>query len=274
MVPMTADESLRLLIEGGRCPVCRWTLSASPEQGCVLGNCAYRTDSSGVNRALSLNRRTYDLVDCLLQLSRTNPFVKAHLQAFRANPTADLMVTLIELVVSLTGQNDRLTAAALKHAEAAQPLWVLEMPAPTPERKAELEQALKFAKGGSWLSIPIEANTTALSASLAGVAEEAEREEADTPTAAGGDVPAPQKPPIGVSPSWLWREQHPTATRGQIVSRFFDVRAAVARYEAAGLVPSPEWLAEMEWLAARDPGGDNGAVIDLTEADTPAVVGG
>ena len=52
-----------------------------------------------------------------------------------------------------------------------------------------------------------------------------------------------EPPPLGVTPRRIWIEQEVPARRMQ--RRLASVEAACERYRAAGLLPKPEWLAEL-----------------------------
>lgn len=56
-----AQELAAQLIAGpGRCPICGWTLVASPAMGCVIGNCSYRPDDTAEQYRIRQRRATFD----------------------------------------------------------------------------------------------------------------------------------------------------------------------------------------------------------------------
>lgn len=61
------------------------------------------------------------------------------------------------------------------------------------------------------------------------------------------------KPPLGVYPAFLWREDHPNPSAEERAARRQDVRAAIERYKAVGLEPRGDWFDELEALARSEP---------------------
>ena len=53
------------------------------------------------------------------------------------------------------------------------------------------------------------------------------------------------KPPVGITPEFIWRDQNPNPTLSQLLTRFLMVGEAITRYRAAGLKPREEWLVEI-----------------------------
>ena len=51
--------------------------------------------------------------------------------------------------------------------------------------------------------------------------------------------------PLGVSPRWLWDEQHPDPSLAELSERFEDVNRAIVDYRAAGISPYFGWLYEV-----------------------------
>jgi hypothetical protein len=56
---------------------------------------------------------------------------------------------------------------------------------------------------------------------------------------------ARKKPPLGVMPCFLWYEEHPDPTIAELLGRFVDVSAAIARRREAGLPPDDVLLWEI-----------------------------
>lgn len=69
------------------------------------------------------------------------------------------------------------------------------------------------------------------------------------------------KPPVGIVPLWRWNEL-----------RAEGLRDAIARYEAAGLTPPPEWPTELAGLriAAVSSGGDTS--VEPGPKETPELI--
>lgn len=53
------------------------------------------------------------------------------------------------------------------------------------------------------------------------------------------------KPPLGVTPWWLWKELNPEPTVLDLFCRYRAVMAAVDRFRAAGREVKREWLSEL-----------------------------
>ncbi|HYH64645.1 MAG TPA: hypothetical protein VD866_08125 [Urbifossiella sp.] len=67
---------------------------------------------------------------------------------------------------------------------------------------------------------------------------------------AAANATRPVKPPLGVMPAHLWREDHPQPTVDDRCDRVVAMRAASRRYVEAGREPLPEWATEIEEHAA------------------------
>ena len=53
------------------------------------------------------------------------------------------------------------------------------------------------------------------------------------------------KPPIGIMPLWLWRDQHADPTLLEMLDRYCEVGRAVERFRAAKVKVPQEWLVEL-----------------------------
>jgi hypothetical protein len=61
--PWMQEAAARFLGDAGdttRCPICSWRLAESAEQGCVIGNCSYRTNVPEEQEALRKRRERFE----------------------------------------------------------------------------------------------------------------------------------------------------------------------------------------------------------------------
>lgn len=75
------------------------------------------------------------------------------------------------------------------------------------------------------------------------------------------------KPPIGVAPEFIWREQNPNPDGRACRERAFALMDATRRYIAAGFVPRAEWVGEL--LAVAYDAGNKDAAAACTRAYHP-----
>ncbi len=55
-------------------------------------------------------------------------------------------------------------------------------------------------------------------------------------------------PPLGAFPRFLWEEEHPNPTEGEVEQRIKEVQDAINRYRDAGVIPYRQghWEREIE----------------------------
>lgn len=58
-------------------------------------------------------------------------------------------------------------------------------------------------------------------------------------------MPPVVKPPIGIMPEWLWKEQNPSPAAADYLARAFALNAAILRYLEVGMLPRTEWIDEL-----------------------------